>query len=194
VLRPPATRLVQTSNPYCTSILKKRSSSSYGQILQSRYFSHSPSWKKKKDKGKTGTETNAVSATSKAPEDPSDLSHLEAGIADALSQFKNDLSKLRAGGRFNPESIENLRVAIAKDRNETVRLGDVAQVVPKGGRTLTLLVNDEDVSNKTLSKAPSMPIHSTCPNALLVLWVVHRSSFAQESKLPSSTTSLILTC
>lgn len=138
-------RFVEPGSSHNTPTLFKSSRSPFTQ----RSFSHSPALKKKKDKVKSNAETRADSTTSNAVEDPFDLSQLEAGIADALSRFKNDLSKLRAGGRLNPESIENLRVSVTKGGNETVRLGDVAQVVPKGGRMVTLLVTDEDVSDGT---------------------------------------------
>lgn len=58
------------------------------------------------------------------------------------------MSKLRAGGRFNPETIEGLRVNIPTGgggSKETVRLGSLAQVIPKGGRAVTVLVGEEEV-------------------------------------------------
>jgi ribosome recycling factor len=54
------------------------------------------------------------------------------------------LSKLRAGGRFNPELLENLRVQPDKNNAERVKLSDVAQVVPKG-RTVQVIVGEKDV-------------------------------------------------
>lgn len=58
--------------------------------------------------------------------------------------MRDDLSKLRAGGRFNPELLENLRVQPDKSSASKVRLSDVAQVVPKG-RTVQVLVGEKDV-------------------------------------------------
>jgi len=58
--------------------------------------------------------------------------------------LKNDLSKLRAGGRFNPEVLENLRVQPDKSSKETVKVSDVAQVIPKG-RTVQLMIGEKDV-------------------------------------------------
>jgi ribosome recycling factor len=55
------------------------------------------------------------------------------------------LQKLRTGGRLNPETIEQLRVNLVKGKNETVRLSEVAQVVPKGGRSVAIIVGEEDV-------------------------------------------------
>jgi len=63
-----------------------------------------------------------------------------------LKRLENDLSKLRTGGRFNPEVLESLRVSLKKDSKKTERLGDLAQVLPKGGRMLMILVGEKDVS------------------------------------------------
>lgn len=83
-----------------------------------------------------------------ASEDPYDFSNLEADIASALERLKNDLSKLRAGGRFNPEVLENLRVQVEKGSSKTVKLSDVAQIVPKG-RTVQVIVGEKDVGHPT---------------------------------------------
>lgn len=72
------------------------------------------------------------------------MTTLEADIATALERLKNDLSKLRAGGRFNPEVLENLRVQPDKKSTQTVKLNDLAQVIPKG-RTVQILVGELDV-------------------------------------------------
>ena len=83
-----------------------------------------------------------------APEtaDPFDFSILEAGIATAVDSLKAELSKLGTGGRFNPGVLENLRVPLVKDSKATERLGDLAQVLPKGGRSVMLLVGEKEVS------------------------------------------------
>lgn len=78
--------------------------------------------------------------------DPFNLSQLDDGIAQAILRLKDELSKLRAGGRFNPEFIENLRVQLVKGKNETVKLGEVAQVVPRGGRVVGVMVGEAEVS------------------------------------------------
>jgi ribosome recycling factor len=78
--------------------------------------------------------------------DPFDFSTLEAGIAAAIHRLKSELSKLGTGGRFNPAVLENLRVQLLKDSKATERLGDLAQVLPKGGRSVMLLVDEKEVS------------------------------------------------
>lgn len=78
-------------------------------------------------------------------EDPYDFSSLEADVESVIERLKNDLSKLRAGGRFNTEVVENLRVQPDKNEKQTMKLSDLAQVIPKG-RTVQLLVGEQDVS------------------------------------------------
>ena len=114
---------------------------------QSRKFTSSPPLHKKKDKGaKKGTHTDVESSpAATTAEDPFDLTTLHSGISTAISRLKDDLSKLRAGGRFNTATLEGLKVQLSKDSQDLVRLGDLAQVVPKGGRMVTILAAEEQV-------------------------------------------------
>jgi len=97
-------------------------------------------------------EETSSSSSNAASDDPFDFSELETGIIKAHDQLKDELSKLRAGGRFNPELVENLRVSLVnKDKEsgkETARLGDLAQVVPRG-RVLGVMVGEKDVSSRS---------------------------------------------
>ena len=97
--------------------------------------------------GKQESKRNVEVATAKTVDidDPYDFSELEAGIQRAIEKLKDDLSKLRPGGRFNPDIVEALRVQLTKGSKETVRLGDLAQVVPRGGRTVVIMVGETDV-------------------------------------------------
>lgn len=108
-----------------------------------RSFSNSPSLRKKKEKSRNLTGANTELSISS--EDPYDLSSLENGIVAAVARLKDELSKLRMGGRFNTESLDDLRVSLSKGGKETVRLGELAQVVPKGGRMVTILASEEEV-------------------------------------------------
>jgi Ribosome recycling factor len=107
-----------------------------------RAFANSARLGKKKDVKIEG----ATEGGDGTPVDVLDMSSLHGGIADALKRLKEDLTKLRAGGRLNAETIENLRVQLSKDPKESVRLGELAQVIPKGGRMLAILVGEENVS------------------------------------------------
>lgn len=87
--------------------------------------------------------------------DPFDFSSLQSGIDKAHTQLKEELSKLRAGGRFNPETLENLRVNVVKGSKDTERVADLAQVVPRG-RVLNIVVGDRDVgvsASRTLARS-----------------------------------------
>ncbi|KAA8575406.1 hypothetical protein EYC84_004573 [Monilinia fructicola] len=101
-------------------------------------FHTSPTLLKKKEKNKSSSSSsssNASEESSSAVEenDPFDFSTLQAGIDKSLEKLKNDLGKLRTGGRFNPEVLEGLRVKLEKDAKESFRLGDLAQVFAEGG-------------------------------------------------------------
>ena len=111
-----------------------------------RPFATTPTLLKKGGKAaRDESKSQAASQKHAAPaDDPADFSALEADISAAVTRLKDDLSKLRAGGRFNPELLENLRVQPDKSSAAKVRLSDVAQVVPKG-RTVQVLVGEKDV-------------------------------------------------
>ncbi|KAE9368490.1 ribosome recycling factor [Stipitochalara longipes BDJ] len=106
-------------------------------------FSTNPILLKKKTRADREREEESTEELMEV-EDPYDLSTLQDGISKALDKLKNDLSKLRTGGRFNPEVLENLRVHLVKDSKASERLGDLAQVLPKGGRSLMILVGEKE--------------------------------------------------
>lgn len=124
-----------------------------------RSFTNTQVVGKKKDGGKSKGST-APSDTSSA-DDPFDFSILHDAVKDAQEKFKDDLSKTRAGGRINIESIESLKVSLNKNSKENVKLGEMAQVIPKGGRALAILLGDESVWVSKLCLVPfqfRMPI------------------------------------
>lgn len=84
------------------------------------------------------------SAPTVGEDDPYDYSSLESKIEKSHEKLKDELAKLRTGGRFNPEVLENVRVSLSKDSKETIKLGDLAQVIPKG-RSVMVLVGEKDV-------------------------------------------------
>ncbi|MCJ1415549.1 hypothetical protein MMC32_001881 [Xylographa parallela] len=112
-----------------------------------RFFSTTPLLLKKgqRDEPKRTVE-KATARFEAADNDPYDFSALEAGIDRALERLNDELSKLKPGGRFNPDVLEALRVSLVKGSRETVKLADVAQVIPRGGRTVVVLVGEADVS------------------------------------------------
>lgn len=75
-----------------------------------------------------------------------DVSGLESQILKAIEKLTHELSQLRSGGKLNPDIIESLKVQLgtAGHGKETVRLGDIAQVVPRG-RVLNVICGEEGV-------------------------------------------------
>ncbi|KAI9680077.1 MAG: hypothetical protein M1817_005093 [Caeruleum heppii] len=144
-------------------------------------FSTSPSLSKKSSKASKqayGAPSPAASSpATPGKDDPFDLSALTKSIADALTKLEDTLSKLRSGGRFNPEVLEGLRVEIVKGQGSRgaeakqqekvkVRLGDLAQVVPKGRMVQVMVGEAEHIkpitralhsSTDTLSPLPPAP-------------------------------------
>lgn len=78
------------------------------------------------------------------------MSGLETQILKAIEKLTHDLSQLRGGGKFNPEIVENLNVQLGTtggqggQGKESMRLGDIAQVVPRG-RVLNVVCGEEAV-------------------------------------------------
>ncbi|KAE8348080.1 putative ribosome recycling factor [Aspergillus coremiiformis] len=139
----------------------------------SRWFSTSPLLYKKKDKTKSNPGSGPDAAPPKAGvalEDPYDLSQLHDGVRAAVSHLKDELSKLRVGGRLSTESIASLRVRLNKGSKETVKLGELAQVIPKGGRMITVLVSEEDhtkpITSVIVSSGLSLTPQPDAHNAL----------------------------
>lgn len=98
-------------------------------------------------KGKNSAPRDSQKTGTKEPItewDPEDFSALQAGIAKANDKLAADLAKLRTGGRFNPEILENVRVHLDKNSKTTHRVAELAQVIPKGGRNVMLLVGEKD--------------------------------------------------
>jgi ribosome recycling factor len=79
-----------------------------------------------------------------------DVSGLEAQILQALEKLTHDLSQLRSGGKMNPDIVESLKVQLgtAGQGKESVRLGDIAQVVPRG-RVLNVICGEEAVCSSS---------------------------------------------
>lgn len=113
-------------------------------VLEARHFSTSQCLYKKGGKAAREEKQASGGKAAATTEDPYDFADLEGDIAQAIERLKSDLSKLRAGGRFNPEVVENLRVQPEKGNNQTVRLSDLAQVIPKG-RQVQIIVGEKDV-------------------------------------------------
>ncbi|KAF4555890.1 Ribosome recycling factor-like protein [Elsinoe fawcettii] len=115
-------------------------------LFYPRLFSTTRTCRKKKSKGGSATDDapakNDKSSKSAPVDDPLDFTQLEQDLAQTTEKLKSDLSKLRSGGRFNPQVLEILRVQPEKDNKTTYPLQDLAQMIPRGGREIQILVND----------------------------------------------------
>lgn len=112
----------------------KKTNYHFGDI---RTASNTAAAARKKSRGGGGSSSDVV--------DPLDLSlsRLEASAASALDLLKKQITAVRKGGR-DAAAIEELRVSLTKSGGGTVKLGDVAQVVPRG-RVLAVVVLEKEV-------------------------------------------------
>lgn len=146
-------RIATPPNRPCPSHLQFHSPSHPPRTLTStphRTLSTSSPLLKKGNKEKRNAEPAPTSSSSSGAADtpdanPFDTTALEASIQKAVDRLKDELSKLRAGGRFNPEVLETLRVHLVKGAAESVKLGEVAQILPRGGRSVVLIVFEKEV-------------------------------------------------
>ena len=129
--------------------LSLQSSSKNNKCRNSKPFS-TASHLSKKSGGKPGSARTIPvneAKTSKI-EDPFDFSALEKGVEDALRRLKEDLERIRPGG-LALEEVEAVQVqlGVAKKAGgkETVKLGEIAQVVRKG-REMVVMVGEKEVS------------------------------------------------
>jgi ribosome recycling factor len=110
-----------------------------------------------KKKGKQKSQNEGVSdarATSPNSEgtaatDPFDFSSLQVSITEAQERLRSTLRQVAPGRQLQQENVEAVHVKM-KGSTESVRLSDIAQVVPKGGRTIAILVGQQEVSNQQL--------------------------------------------
>ncbi|KAH6990819.1 Aldehyde/histidinol dehydrogenase [Ilyonectria sp. MPI-CAGE-AT-0026] len=88
------------------------------------------------------------------PEDPLDFSVVTDAYAPIDVHFKAQLAGMVHGGRFNPTNLGALPVSVkdpGADAAASFPLSELAQVVPRSGRTISLLVNDKDYIKPIMS-------------------------------------------
>ncbi|KAF2626261.1 ribosome recycling factor [Macroventuria anomochaeta] len=136
-----------------------------------RSFSkYPPLWKKAGKANKSHAKTDSSPPVGQTGEPTPtdeiyDMSELEASILKAIEKLTHDLAQLRSGGRLNPDIVESLKVQLgtAGQGKETVRLGDIAQVVPRG-RVLNVICGDDAHIKHIMSAIAASP-HSLTPLA-----------------------------
>ncbi|KOS18937.1 Ribosome-recycling factor [Escovopsis weberi] len=112
------------------------------------------------------------------PENPLDMSALTAAYAAADAHFRAEIQQVLHGGRFNPDSLGAVPVPLkhsasppsnssssshssssssAAPPTETFHLRELAQIVPRPGRTISLLVNDRRYIKDIMSAIQKSP-------------------------------------
>ncbi|KAK9777462.1 putative Ribosome recycling factor domain-containing protein [Seiridium cardinale] len=117
--------------------------------------------RREKTKSKGGDHSASASASASSasssqhptpnPEEPLDFADVQSRLAKASESPLETLKKLKTGGRFNPDLIGAVRVQPDKQDGASYPLRELAQVVPKGGRTISILVHEADSIKPILS-------------------------------------------
>ncbi|PNY28381.1 Uncharacterized protein TCAP_01694 [Tolypocladium capitatum] len=105
---------------------------------------------------------SSASSSGPSPDDPLDFSSLTAAYAPIDTHFKSQLQSVLHGGRFNPATLGALPVSVKPDPGtgaapESFPLRELAQVVPRSGRTISLLVNDRAYIKPIMSAVQASP-------------------------------------
>ncbi|KAI0397410.1 ribosome recycling factor [Xylariaceae sp. FL0594] len=97
------------------------------------------------------------------PEDPCQFADVKSRLEKHAEYFKAALKKLHTGGRFDPEAIGSLKVLVDKKEGTVYPLHELAQVVPRGGRAVSLLVHDADWVKPIMSAVQASPDYNQQP-------------------------------
>ncbi|KAL7939633.1 ribosome recycling factor domain-containing protein [Trichoderma chlorosporum] len=157
----PLTKTTHTNRAPCASS-PVRSFSTSASLLKKRKIaaaSNSPS--SRDTDAATPSPPSSSSSPSSAksdhgqpnPEDPLDFSSLTAAYVSIDAHFKTQLQAVLHGGRFNPDALGALPVAIKDEDGAKVSfpLRELAQIVPRSGRIISLLVNERDYLKPIMS-------------------------------------------
>lgn len=156
-----ATTLLHT--PLRPSLHRLACPATRSRCLALRQLSTTPALRKKgggKQEQKRTVEVNSAKTAGK--DDAHDFSGFHDEIEKVTNFLKGELSRLKAGG-LDLEAIEELRLNLGtsgggggggpkkdgaraggKNKGDMVKLGDVAQVVPRG-RTVVIMVGEKEV-------------------------------------------------
>ncbi|KAM3450823.1 hypothetical protein MY3296_005780 [Beauveria thailandica] len=94
--------------------------------------------------------------------DPLDLDPVSAAFAESDAHFQTQVQTVLHGGRFNPSHLGALPVTVKRadagsNSTETFPLRELAQVVPRAGRTVSLLVNEKAYVKPIMSAVQTSP-------------------------------------
>ncbi|KAI1424516.1 ribosome recycling factor [Xylaria sp. FL1777] len=123
--------------------------------------------KKKEEPQKRGRSTDKPADNSAAddaskhpqpsPDEPLNFADVESRLQKHAEHFRASLKKMQTGARFDPDVIGGLQVTISKKTGEAYPLRELAQVVPRGGRAVSLLVHDEEYVKPIMSAVQASP-------------------------------------
>ncbi|KAK7718396.1 hypothetical protein SLS64_002349 [Diaporthe eres] len=80
-----------------------------------------------------------------------DLGDVDAEYARVDERFEKRLQEFKVGGRFNPEMLGQLRVRPDRESAQSWPLRELAQVVHRGGRSVSILVSDAEYVKPIMS-------------------------------------------
>jgi ribosome recycling factor len=92
-----------------------------------------------------------------SPDEPLDFADVESRLRKHAEHFRAAFKKLHTSGRFDPDVIGALRVTVDKKEGLAYPLRELAQVVPRGGCAVSLLVHDADYVKPIMSAVQSSP-------------------------------------
>ncbi|KAK8016342.1 ribosomal recycling factor protein [Apiospora rasikravindrae] len=77
------------------------------------------------------------------PEEALDFADVHSRLTKLASHANESLKKIKSGGRFNPDLIGSVKVQPdRKESSVSYPIRELASVIPKGGRTISLLVHE----------------------------------------------------
>ncbi|OAL33994.1 hypothetical protein AYO20_06642 [Fonsecaea nubica] len=175
-----------------TSLLKKSSGSS-------KSSRKSPSVDSLRHKDDVHIPDNKATRNRDSEIDPYDFSELEAAIAKAVARLKEALVKTKDAGRVTPEMIEALPVEInvkgaetgrGSPHKEKVKVGDLASVVAKGGRSVQIFCAEEShvkpIASALLASPYSLVPQTTAPHT-------PGTTSVSQSNPPTASNPLLIT-
>ncbi|KAK8064910.1 ribosomal recycling factor [Apiospora phragmitis] len=148
-----------------TAAAATRAATSTTPIVTPRNLSHyrslhtTPIWLKKKSReekeqarGRPAADSSSSTSSGGAsssqhptitPEDALDFADVHSRLTKIAAHANEHLKKLKMGGRFNPDLIGSVKVQPdRKDSSVSYPIRELASVIPKGGRTISLLVHE----------------------------------------------------
>ncbi|KAI0468514.1 ribosome recycling factor [Xylaria cf. heliscus] len=92
-----------------------------------------------------------------SPEEPLNFADVESRLQRHAEHFKASLKKMHTGGRFDPDVVGALSVTVDKKAGDAYPLRELAQVVPRGGRAVSLLVHEAAYVKPIMSAVQASP-------------------------------------